>query len=269
LFIFGVGTLGKAVVKEAQRKEFLVFDSIAGTTRRDITNDCNQNDVELVSFYNDTSIASHLFDSTHVLITIPPQEEPHPALLEYKGWLGLVSTTGVYGNHDGAWVTEDAAPTTLNEWASTVFRCAGLYGNTRSALDTVRRMGHDGTREATSPTSRIHERDAARAMLACMARGGTGVYNLADDEPASRKCVFAHAARLLEEQGIVVPISTNTAAASTSKRARRRGRDKKRVSNARMRRELLADLLYPTYKEGLQAVLQENLDEWKKNIANS
>lgn len=71
-------------------------------------------------------------------------------------WVGYVSTTGVYGNHDGEWVDETSdtlcQPGTKamayldieRRWAemrhinTTIFRCGGLYGENFSALHTVR-----------------------------------------------------------------------------------------------------------------------------------
>src|SRR3546814_11336485 len=52
---------------------------------------------------------------THILLSIPPDDEGDPALASHGGdivrlagptlrWVGYLSTTGVYGDRGGAWV---------------------------------------------------------------------------------------------------------------------------------------------------------------------
>jgi len=229
---------------------------------------------------------------THLVITIPPNPtisdlllllSHHPHLL--PGWIGVVSTTGVYGNHDGAWVTEDsplqgALPhpyaTYEQEWAAVapslaIFRCAGLYGPTRSALHTVWKEGQPASSAirntpATGITNRIHESDVARAILAAMESDAVGIYNLADDEPENRNVVMQKAVELLRSIGREPPMKDEelvlSSSSSSGGRGRRRSSESKRVSNRKMKESLISELTFPTYREGLQSILESKANPW-------
>jgi nucleoside-diphosphate-sugar epimerase len=286
LLVLGLGNVGRAVVHEASSHGAYV----QGTSR----SPCD--DGKTVLFEPD-SIGSALIECTHVLITIPPPRESDPVFdavvreLEAHfvrgGWLGFVSTSGVYGNHDSAWVTEES-PLLCSEdsptyryirheelwreraqrfgWTFRVFRCAGLYGPERSALHTLWKKRTMNVSPTAGLTNRIHEADVARAIVASMAMpskpGDCRVYCLADDEPESRAVVMQYAADLFESIGITVAVEEASDSFPSTTRSRRRGREIKRVSNQRMTEELLSNLHYPTYREGLTAIFQDRSNPW-------
>jgi nucleoside-diphosphate-sugar epimerase len=134
-----------------------------------------------------------------------------------------------------------------------IFRLAGIYGPGRSAFDRLR----DGTAQRVVKPgqvfSRIHVDDVAAALAASIAHPRPGaVWNLADDEPAPPQDVVAHAAALL---GLPAPPEVAFEAAELSEMARSFYGESKRVANRRLREELGVDLAYPTYREGLAAIL--------------
>lgn len=174
-----------------------------------------------------------LLHATHVLVTIAPMRDERGGdgvlrwhredLLSMSDlrWLGYLSSTGVYGDFQGAWVTEADAPRPNTpvgearhraelEWGGLgslplhIFRLAGIYGPGRSAVDTLRKNDNDlqacGV-SAGDPSyiSRVHLADISQAVGLSMLqpRGDGAVYNLADDRPASRFEVFSHARGLL------------------------------------------------------------------------
>jgi hypothetical protein len=163
-----------------------------------------------------------------------------------------------------------------------IFRCAGIYGNTRSALHTLYSKGIPSERRPSSSpppvTNRIHEGDLTRAIVASMVASlemennrstdGPGdrdveIYNIADNEPASRQEVFEYARSLMEARNITLPASEECAIARTkSIRAARRGRDTKRVCNQKMRHQLISELNFPSYREGLLDVLNQKGAPW-------
>jgi len=163
-----------------------------------------------------------------------------------------------------------------------IFRCAGLYGNNFSALHTVWNRGIPKPElkpepESTRPmammdegyTSRVHLKDVARAIVATMKRTdlkGGGIYNLSDSAPAPRSQVMNYAKELLSQSNVSTDgRETGDIVVAGSERRKRRNKDRKRVSNDAMK-EMLRDeggLLYPTYREGLQEVLANNIDQWK------
>jgi nucleoside-diphosphate-sugar epimerase len=223
---------------------------------------------------------------THILVSVPPDELGDPALdihaadiaaMPSLGWLGYLSTTGVYGDRSGDWVDETSELRPSGErgrrrvaaegaWLDLshrrgvpvhIFRLAGIYGPGRSPFDALRA----GTAKRVTPDelrpgqvfSRIHVDDLAAVLQASMARLRPGaIYNVCDDEPAAPADVVAHAAALL---GIPPPPLTPFAEAGLSPMARSFYDDNKRVSNALIKRELGVMLRYPDYRAGLAAIL--------------
>uniref|UniRef100_A0A7S2SS59 NAD-dependent epimerase/dehydratase domain-containing protein n=1 Tax=Rhizochromulina marina TaxID=1034831 RepID=A0A7S2SS59_9STRA len=245
-----------------------------------------------------------LRSASHVICTAPPDPgvrvaDPfvrcHQGDLFQVPWLGYLSTTGVYGDWGGAWVGEDAEPrTTLprgllrleaeREWMALprkaraqdlvpptvdIFRCAGIYGPGRSALDVVARAApHDravesveGSGDATVNSavdgttnrfvSRIHVEDLCGAVTAAMKRphepGATEIWNIADDQPAPRQDVLDFAADLLGFGPVSDP-------GRSSERQRRAEAEHKRVSNTKLKTDLGYALRYSSFQEGLRGI---------------
>lgn len=231
--------------------------------------------------------ADLLRGATHVLDSIPPDEAGDPvadrhgdaiAVLPNLRWVGYLSTTGVYGDAGGDWVDEDSPACPANDrgrrrlaaenawlglWRDEnvpvhVFRLAGIYGPGRSVLDQLRA----GTaRRIVKPGhvfSRIHVDDIVAVLAASMERPDPGaVYNLSDDEPASGADVVAYGCSLL---GVPVPPEVPVDAADLSPMARSFYAENRRVRNARIKRGLGITLKYPSYREGLAAILSDRDD---------
>jgi nucleoside-diphosphate-sugar epimerase len=135
----------------------------------------------------------------------------------------------------------------------TVFRLPGIYGPGRSTFDRLR---EGRARRISSPGqvfSRIHVDDLAAGLEASIRRPRAGgIYNLCDDEPCPNSEVIAYAAGLL---GLPAPPEIPLEAARLSPVAQRFYAESKRVSNARAKAELGWRPAYPSYREGLRAVL--------------
>ncbi|MQX36571.1 SDR family oxidoreductase [Roseospira navarrensis] len=219
---------------------------------------------------------------SHVLVSIPPDDRGDPVLramgddlaaADGLGWIGYLSTTGVYGDADGAWVDEDSPtrPTQarsirrleaeqhwFNLWRDQgrpveVFRLAGIYGPGRSALDSVRAGRAHRVVKPGHVVCRIHVDDIAEVLRAAMARPYPGaIYNCADDEPAPPQDVIAEACALL---GVEPPPEVPLEDADLSPMARSFYADTRRVRNDRLKTRLGVRLRYPGYREGLRAIL--------------
>jgi len=278
LFIFGLGFSGLEVARLARTRGW----TVAGT--------CTTADkaVRLTA----EGIETHLFDgtrgldetavgeATHILCTIAPGTTGDPALahctplLRRARWLGYLSTTGVYGDHDGGWVDEEtpARPTLARSiarldaeraWqaialksgaALDIFRLPGIYGPGRSTLDQVRAGTARRIDKPGQAFSRIHVADIAGTVLAALGRPHqAGVYNVSDDLPAPTSEVVAFACELL---GKPVPplIPWAEIEPTLSAMARSFYAESRRVRNDRIKRELGVALRYPTYREGLTAI---------------
>ncbi len=220
---------------------------------------------------------------THIVTSVPPDPTGDPVLRQLHAslhqrakdlqWVAYLSTTGVYGDHGGAWVDEDTALTPNTErgqrrvdaeaaWLDLfsraavpvhLFRLAGIYGPGRNTLLNLK----DGTAKRVirqgQVFSRIHVQDIAGILLASLQQPSPGrAYNVADDEPCPPQDVVAYAASLLNMKP---PPEVAFEDAELSAMARSFFMDSKRVSNARIKHELGYQLLFPNYRVGLQSLL--------------
>ncbi len=280
LFIFGLGYSGLAIAAAARAAGW----SVGGTVRTAAKADSLRSQGLDAHVFDGTRPIdpAPLCDGAHVLCTIAPGSGGDPALgasaaaLRGARWLGYLSTTGVYGDHGGAWVDEDTPPRPAQPrsverlaaeraWqalgkdagaAVTLFRLPGIYGPGRSALDQVRAGSARRIDKPGQVFSRIHVDDIAGAVMAALARDATGgTYNVADDLPAPSGDVVAYACELLG-QPVPPAIPWEQAEPTLSAMARSFYAESRRVRNDRMKRELGVVLRYPTYREGLQAILR-------------
>ena len=295
LLILGLGRCGREVARQATLNYPHLFgNNIYGTVRNTSGGLMNNDNVQRVMFDAD-SIRPIVSQCSHILLTLPPPEEDDRQALEtwhciekflpLNSWIGLISTTSVYGNHNGDWVTEESecrGNPTYQQWESRwkklasgkhqcrVFRCAGIYSQDRSALHTVYKKGITKPRTVDKTiTSRIHVEDIAGAILASMklhtnaeAQPDFDTYNLADDLPESRQLVLEHAANLLKNEAGFNASYLESSTDELSIRTRRRGTDRKRVCNEKMKADLLPTLRYPTYKEGLAKIVNDCTNPW-------
>ena len=228
------------------------------------------------------ALRAALAQATHVLVSAGPDSDGDPTLraigddianhARRLSWVGYLSTTGVYGDHGGDWVTEDTplTPSTARGQARVdaetawqaipdlplhIFRLAGIYGPGRGPFSkvragTARRIIKDG-----QVFSRIHVDDIAQVLAASIDRPNPGAaYNLCDDDPAPPQDVIAHAAELL---GRDIPPAIRFEDADMTPMARSFYAESKRVSNTRIKEELGITLIYPDYRAGLAALLAE------------
>ena len=228
--------------------------------------------------------AAELDGVSHVLLSAAPDEDGDPALplltealaalQEKPQWMGYLSTTGVYGDHGGAWVDEETPPGPLGArgqrrvdaekaWGALAqahdlpmhyFRLAGIYGPGRNQLrslknGTARRIDKPG-----QVFSRIHVDDIAQVLLASIDRPNRGrAYTVCDDEAAPPQDVVAFAAGLMHT---TPPPLLPFDEVDLSPMAKSFYGENKRLHNRRMVDELGVALTYPTYREGLRALYE-------------
>ncbi|MEJ6389864.1 SDR family oxidoreductase [Gymnodinialimonas ulvae] len=277
LLIFGYGYSSRAIARALPGG----WD-VRATTRKPAKIGAMQRDGVTPLLFPGSDMTAHIDWASHVLISAGPQNGRDPVLAELRRmfaaarhlrWVGYLSTTGVYGNHDGGWVTEEtplkastkrgqARIDAEGEWMDLhrahglpvhLFRLAGIYGPGRGPFEkvrsgTARRIIKDG-----QVFSRIHVDDIAQTILASINRPNPGTaYNVCDNDPAPPQDVIAHAADLL---GLPVPPAVAFEDADMSSMARSFYAESKRVDNTRMKTELGVDLRYPDYRCGLAHLL--------------
>lgn len=235
-----------------------------------------------VDFDDDDAVRAALARASHVLSSVPPvtgQPSPaddalhlklDPVLSRYgaalqsfnHGWLGYLSSTGVYGDVKGAWVDE-TSPIGLGRrnaraqcdqmWldrGARVFRLPGIYGPARSAFD---RLESGAARRIDVPQqvfSRVHVDDIATGVIAALA-APSGAYNLADDYPASQNAVIEEACRLVNQ---TPPPLVSLEAANLSPQALAFYSENRRVANGKAKRVLGWSPRYPSFREGLATI---------------
>ncbi len=218
-----------------------------------------------------------------IVVSIPPGDRPgatderfSAAIARAPDLRGILyfSTIGVYGDHAGAWVDETSATLTRTarglarledeaRWTAAakargidadILRLAGIYGPSRNALVNLRQGEARRIVKPGQVFNRAHVDDIAALSRLVLTRGLTGqIWNVADDEPAPpQDCgrLRRGAARLKpppEERFDEAPLS----AMSQSFYA-----DNKRVSIAKAKTLLGFKPAYPTYREGLKALVE-------------
>jgi len=157
-----------------------------------------------------------IFDGvTHILSCIPPDKNGNDPVLESLQskledlpleWVGYLSTTGVYGNTEGGWVSEIDQPNpfqkrSLNrlnceqKWIESslpvqIFRLPGIYGPGRSTFEAIRNKKIRVISKKNQVFSRIHVADISNAIIYLLQNKNSlkfhKIINIADDEPCSQ-----------------------------------------------------------------------------------
>jgi nucleoside-diphosphate-sugar epimerase len=288
LLIFGLGYCGRAIARAALAAGY----SVTATTRG---NAAPETGVTLIPFNR----AYQAIDTaTNIIATAAPDEHGDPVLARYRGaleaaanlrWIGYLSTTGVYGDANGAWVDETTKPNPSSErtrrrvaaeWAwqhltrsedeaalaeqpesdrtfnISIFRLAGIYGPGRSMLDDLRAGQGRHVLKPGHLFGRIHRDDIAQGVLAAMRDEAAGIFNFSDDEPAASAEVLREAAKLLRIDP-PPPVTFEVAEKTMSPMARSFWADNRKVSAEITKRKLGLTWRYPSYREGLRAILAE------------
>ena len=228
-----------------------------------------------------SDLSSLLQEVPNLLVSAGPGPEGDPVLLELQDeitaaaphlrWVGYLSTTGVYGDHGGAWVDETTplTPSTRRgaarvqaeaAWSAIpglplhIFRLAGIYGPGRGPFAKVRKGTARRIIKPGQVFSRIHVEDIAQALDLSLAKPQPGaIYNLCDDDPAPPQDVIGHAAALL---GLPLPPAVDFDKAEMTPMARSFYAESKKVRNDHAKAALGWQPIYPDYRSGLAALLE-------------
>jgi nucleoside-diphosphate-sugar epimerase len=199
---------------------------------------------------------------THLVQSIAPRDAGDPllrligedirAVMPKLQWIGYLSTVGVYGDHKGAWVTEDTpcvpvsgrskerleaeegwmALGSRNGIPAAVLRLSGIYGPGRNAFCNLEKGTARRLVKKDQVFNRIRVEDIAAAARFLSDRSLGGIYNVTDDRPGPPQDVIAEAARLM---GVEPPPEQPFETAELTPMARSFYGENKRVSNARLK----------------------------------
>lgn len=260
LLIFGLGYSAGAIARRVESRGW----TVTGTTRDGRSG--------TLPFADQGAVLAAIRSATHILSSVPPAADGLDPVLATYGealalaparWVGYLSSTGVYGDTGGAWVDESAPLKGRRAgrnaadlaWQGLrgdvrLFRLPGIYGPGRSALDRVREGKAHRVDLPDQIFSRIHVDDIVGAVLASIDSPATGVFNIADDLPASQNDVVEAAAAML---GVAPPPFVPLD--SLSPMARAFYAENRRVANGRAKRLLGWSPQFADYRSGLRACL--------------
>ncbi|AUH73277.1 SDR family oxidoreductase [Legionella sainthelensi] len=289
-FIFGFGYTANRLARKLIQAGF----SVVGTTRQERKKAMNHPPAITLIDFESSNIEYHLSQSTHILISVPPAEGIGDLVLSYYAalikrhavhieWIGYLSSTGVYGDHQGNWVNEESICTPKSSsgtmrleaeksWLSYakskqlplhLFRLAGIYGSERNPLERIQSGKKFSIFKEGQVFSRIHVDDIVSVLLASIKKPHPlSLYNVADDEPAASHVVDAYAASLLHHFPLpLIPFGE----ASLSPREREFYLSNRRVSNLKIKKELGVVLQYPSFREGLTQIWSEDFEQKNRN----
>src|SRR6476620_71215 len=190
----------------------------------------------------------YLNGARHLLETFP------------KAKILFTSSTSVYAQRDGSWVTEESETKPFRETSrillevenlilekgGIVARLAGICGPGRSALLTKILNGTATIAPSNDRfVNQVHREDIASALFLLLNREAVTsgqIYNVADDQPLLQSACYGWLAQRLNRP--LPPIRK-------SERPRKRGDTNKRVSNAKLRR-LGSTPQYPTFSNAME-----------------
>lgn len=277
VLVLGLGFSGRAIATELQARGC----TVCGTVRDPAA--APPDGLARLRLGDEGALAPTLRDALAtaeaVICTVPPDSEGDPALrrvlpaLQASAalrWVGYLSSTGVYADRDGGWVTAESAadatgPTAIQrrlaeaQWqalarergvASAVFRLPGLYGRGRNAL---LQLAEGRARHVVRPGlvfNRLHVDDLATVVAAAMQRPApAAVYLPSDDEPAPAQDVLAFAAAL---SGRPLPPPQAWDDPALSPTLRRFYASHKRIDSGDTRARLQWQPRFPSYRDGLR-----------------
>jgi nucleoside-diphosphate-sugar epimerase len=289
LVCFGFGYCAGHYLEISGEKFERIAGTVRGAERAAILNAYHAGGPQVLVFdgaHAAPELNSAIAEADDVLVSVPPGEDGDPvlaacgdALAEAKNLHSIVylSTVGVYGDHGGAWVDETSLPkphsarsrarlAAERAWqelgarrgiAVAVLRLAGIYGPGQNALLQIARGKARRIVKPGQIFNRVHVGDIAQAIDATFARRGSGIFNVADDEPSPPGDPIVFAAQLM---GVEPPpeIPFAEAAPSMTSMALSFWQECRRVKNDKLKRELGVVLHYPTYRDGLRALFNAN-----------
>lgn len=279
VMIFGAGYSGKAIGRLLSSRGCRVSGTTRSLEKQDALRDCGILPFQFDGGELSAALTAELATVTHLVQSIAPGRDGDPLIRLFTGsglkmlmpkleWIAYLSTVGVYGDHDGAWVDEDTALKPVSQrsverveaekaWQAlagqnglplAILRLSGIYGPGRNAFvnlanGTARRLVK---KDQVFNRIRIEDIAGATALLAEMRQ--PGIYNVTDNEPCPPQDVVAEAARLM---GMEPPPEQPFETAELSPMARSFYGENKRVSNARLK-ALGYAFRFGDYRQSLQ-----------------
>lgn len=277
VLIFGYGYTAKYIAQELITNNYIIY----GTSRKESVNiKLDAQKIKIIK-YDFDSINKIISQINYIIVSIPPDENGDVVLKDFGNilmlakniqWIGYLSSTGVYGNHDGQVVNENSElkisstrsklrALAEKQWHDfgfkknvcvNIFRLAGIYGIGRNAIESVKVGTARSIYKKDHVFSRIHVQDIAQVVVSAMKTDDKfEIYNVADDEPCGTNEVNDYAAKLLN---VEAPKIIDIQDAVMSKMMQEFYADNKRICNKKIKNKLKIKLNFPDYRAGLDDI---------------
>jgi nucleoside-diphosphate-sugar epimerase len=283
---FGFGQVAKNFIKKINSENLKINLTVTSRKKSDKKSFDNL-DYESLQFFEDSfdqKLIENLKSSDHVLVSIAPVNGEDIVIKSFKNifdnskikWITYLSATSVYGNHNGDWVNENSKtnPTSTNgidrvnaekSWLNfaekknlpiQIFRLSGIYSNQNNILTRLKTGNAKIIDKKNQFFSRIHVEDIANILFKSLQNfKSKEIYNVSDDKPTSSEELILYGSKLLNiEKPNVVNLST-----IESEMVKNFYKDSKKVNNKKMKEFFNYKLKYPTYVEGLDHILNNNI----------
>ena len=284
VFCFGFGQVAKHFVKKTIREK---IDLELNVTSRKSTHNLIFEGLDVNSYeFNDKKIDKNInnkiLNADFILISIPPMNDGDIVLKNFKEiikktktkWITYLSATSVYGNHDGEWVNEasQTKPTSINgikrlqaenQWLKfslennlpiQIFRLSGIYSVQNNILKRLISGQAKIVKKENHFFSRIHVEDIANLLFHSMKKFKRNeIYNVSDDKPASQEEIASYGSKILKVKSPEF-LELNALEDGMLKDFYK---DSKKVDNKKVKKFFNYQLMYPTYKEGLDKILND------------
>ena len=286
LFCFGFGQVAKFFVKKLLEKNY-DFDLVTTNTSDTLNRKFSKINHKSYFFLNnqyDNELLKDLDSSNKILISIPPQEKKDIVLKNFIenfkknkfDWVTYLSATNVYGDKRGQWVDEDSKTNPSSSrgiarliseesWLKIykyfnlpiqIFRLSGIYSAENNILNRIKLKKLKIVDKENHFFSRIHVEDIAEILTVSLNKFKPGqIFNISDDYPCSNQEIAKYAALLLKKE-IPKKIKVDQINNESLKEFYN---ESKKVSNKKMKYIFDYQLKYPTFKEGLNAIINNTI----------
>ncbi len=284
VFCFGFGQVAKYFVKKIIKEKQVLELNVSSRKK---THSFTFEGIDLNSFeFSEKKIDKNIYlkiqDADFILVSIPPINDEDIVLKNLKEvikktktkWITYLSATSVYGNHDGAWVNENSEtkPKSIsgikrlqaeNQWLKfsnenklplQIFRLSGIYSVENNILKRLLSGQAKIVKKKNHFFSRIHVEDIANLLFYSMKKFKSNqIYNVSDDKPASQEEIASYGSKLLKVKSPVF-LELDSLEDGMLKDFYK---DSKKVDNQKVKDFFNYQFTYPTYKEGLNKILND------------
>jgi len=272
LLIYGYGYTASYLVETLNTENYLII----GSSREEKK---FNSDNKKVKFINNSLVNDCLLkdDITHILVSVPPNDLGDIFIQNYRDiitknknieWIGYLSATNVYGDHNGELVSESSQtkPKTKKginrlvaekQWLELIskfnlpikiFRLAGIYGPNRNIKERLIKGLVKNIFKEGQFFSRIHVEDIANILNLSMNNiTKNKIYNLADDFSCNLNVIIEY---LCEKNSLIKPAQIDFDDMSLDYKKESFFLENKRVDNSLVKKDLLKNFKYPSFKEG-------------------